>query len=155
MRRECLLPILLASVSLSGQTPPKTRLSEIESIGPESYRVDLTLNPESNIFSGEVAIRMDIPKPLRTIWLNQEKIQIQSAVLAAGGKNLKARIMPGGDDFVGLDFDEPVSGRAVATIKYTGVVQERNSSGIFREQETGNWYIYSQFEATDARAAFP
>jgi alanyl aminopeptidase len=156
MSRICILSLAVSLCVFAADGPPKTRLSEVENIAPKSYRVDLTLDPEKSTFSGAIVIQMDIQQPLQTIWLNQEKIAIQSATVNAGSKELKASVVPGGDDFVGLHFESPLAaGAAVATIRYTGVVQEKNSSGIFRQQESGNWYIFSQFEATDARAAFP
>ena len=47
------------------------------------------------------------------------------------------------------------AGAADLRIQYTGNVIEKNSSGLFRMQDGGEWYLLSQFEATDARAAFP
>jgi alanyl aminopeptidase len=157
MNRTCVFLGLAAALCVSAADgPPKTRLAEVENIAPQSYRADLTLDPEKSTFSGTIAIRMEIRLPLQTIWLNQEKIAIQSAVLTAGGKELKASAVPGGVDFVGLHFNSPLSpGVVTLTVRYTGEVEGKNSSGIFRQQESGNWYIYSQFEATDARAAFP
>jgi alanyl aminopeptidase len=156
MSRIWFLTLAASLCAFAADGPPKTRLSEVENIAPKSYRVDLTLDPEKSTFTGAIVIRMDIQQPVQTVWLNQEKINIQSATVSAAGKELKASVLPGGDDFVGLHFDNPLAaGTAVATIKYTGAVQEKNSSGIFRQQESGNWYIFSQFEATDARAAFP
>jgi alanyl aminopeptidase len=155
-RLTLLLPALLCATLNAADSPPRTRLAEVENIAPKSYVLDLTLDPEKTTFSGRVTINMNIQAPLQTLWLNQEKIKIQSAVLKTGGKDLKPEILAGGDDFVGLRFPAMVAaGTAAVTIEYTGVVEQRNSSGVFRQQESGNWYIYSQFEPTDARAAFP
>jgi alanyl aminopeptidase len=151
-----ILPAVFCLTLYAADGPPKTRLSEVENIAPKHYLVDLTLDPGKTTFAGRVTIDMNFQAPLQTLWLNQGKIKIQTAVLKAGGKDLKAEIVPGGDDFVGLHFPAILAaGPATATIEYTGVIEERNSSGIFRQQESGNWYIYSQFEPTDARAAFP
>jgi alanyl aminopeptidase len=139
-----------------GYAAPKTRLAEVQNIAPTSYRVDLTLDPEKSTFSGSILIQMDIKQAVDTIWLNQERIQIQSAVVTSGGRAVTAQTVPGGDDFVGLKLASAVaSGQATLTIRYTGAVNEKNTAGIFRQQESGNWYIITQFEATDARAAFP
>ncbi len=147
---------LLSSAAFAADQPPKLRLAEVESIQPISYRANLTLDPTKDNFTGSIAIRMDVQKPVQTIWLEQEKITIKSATLTSGGKSMTAKAIPGGDDFVGFQFDAPVpTGPAEFKIDYTGAVITKNSTAIFRQQDSGNWYIFSQFEATDARGAFP
>ncbi len=48
------------------------------------------------------------------------------------------------------------TGTALLSIRYEGVVISNNSSGIFHQQEERRLkYLFTQFEATDARAAFP
>jgi len=139
-----------------GAQPPKLRLSEVEDISPVSYRADLTLDPEKDDFQGSIVIKLDIRKPAQTIWLEQEKITIDSATLSAGGKTWNAQSVPGGDDYVGLQFDAPVpAGPAELKIAYKGTVVTKNSTAIFRQKDLEDWYIFSQFEATDARGAFP
>lgn len=147
---------LLCSAAFAADQPPKLRLAEVESIQPVSYRADLVLDPTKDDFSGSISIHMDVSKPTQTIWLNQEKIQIKSATLKSGGKSMTAKVLPGGDDFVGFQFDAPVpAGPADFKIDYTGTVITKNSTAIFRQKDNDNWYIFSQFEATDARGAFP
>lgn len=144
------------SSAIAADQPPKLRLSEVQDIQPVSYRAELTLDPTKDDFTGSISIRMDVKKPAQTIWLEQEKITIRSASMTAAGKTMTAKTLPGGEDFVGFQFDSPVpAGPAEFKIEYSGVVITKNSSAIFRQQDNGNWYIFSQFEPTDARGAFP
>ena len=148
--------LALCVTAVAADNPPKTRLAEVEDIQPTGYKADLILDPTKDTYSGSISIRMQLNKPAQTIWLNQEKLSIKSAVLTSQSGERKARIVPGGPDFVGIGFDAPIpAGSAVLAIQYSGEVITKNSSGIFRQQESGNSYLFTQFEPTDARAAFP
>jgi alanyl aminopeptidase len=134
---------------------PKLRLAEVQDVSPTRYRADLTLDPDKLQFSGVIQISLDIKTPLRMLWLNATDFAVAEASLTAGGTTRRAKISPGGTDFLGLQFDETIpAGRADLRIRYTGSVR-RDSSGVFRAEDLGNSYILTQFEATYARAAFP
>src|SRR5579863_6151606 len=101
------LSLALCARVLAAGGPPKSRLAEVEDIQPASYKADLTLDPGKDTYSGSISIRMRVNKPVETIWLNQEKLSIKSAVLTVQGIEHRAHIVPGGEDFVGLGFDAP------------------------------------------------
>jgi alanyl aminopeptidase len=147
---------LIASGAFAGNQPPKLRLAEVENIAPISYRVDLHLDPEKDDLTGTIDIKANVKEAVSTVWLNQEHLALQSATARAGGKTWTAKIVSGGEDFVGLQFDSPVpAGPAEIEVHYTGAVITKNSTGVFRQQSDGIWYLFSQFEPSDARAAFP
>lgn len=141
--------------SFAAEQPPKLRLSEVEDISPARYRVDLNLDPGKSAFTGSILIQLAARKPVQTIWLNASKIAVQNASLTAAGKSMQAKILPGGDDFIGFQFDTPVPiGGSELRISYSGAVR-KETSGIFQTEDEGNFYIITQFESTDARDAFP
>jgi cytosol alanyl aminopeptidase len=140
----------------ASDTPPKLRLAEVQKVSPLSYAAELALDPEKDDFTGIVVIKLDVQEPTQTIWLNQKFITVLNAALSQQGKAAPAKVMAGGDDYIGFHFDRQIAaGSAELTIQYSGKVITKNSSGLFREQDSGNWYLFSQFEPVDARAAFP
>lgn len=134
--------------------PPKLRLPD--SVQPSHYTVDLTLKPGSDTFRGAVDIDIDVRTATPAIWLNASALQIAEATFrSASGTASRAQVMPGGDDFAGLTFDHPVSGRGRLHLTYEGKISRNSSAGVFQMKEGDEWYVYTQFEPTDARRAFP
>jgi len=157
MRMQAISAVLTLSctIGFAADQPPKLRLAEVEDISPTRYRADLTLDPDKAPFTASILIEFDVKKPVQTIWLNAKKIAVQNASVKAAGKKTNAKILPGGDDYVGFQFDAPVpAGFAELQISYSGVVR-KDSSGVFQTQDGGNHYILTQFESTDARDVFP
>jgi alanyl aminopeptidase len=144
----------IAVAAYAADQPPTLRLPD--SVAPISYRADLKLDPKQVPFTGAIAIKVDVKQPLQIIWLNASQIDVQQASLTAGGKAYAAKAIPGGTDFLGLQFATPLpTGPAEIKIDYTGKVRQGASAGAFRMDDAGNTYIYTQFESTDARDVFP
>jgi alanyl aminopeptidase len=133
--------------------PPKLRLGS--AARPSRYAVDLTIVPDHDTFRGVVDITIEIHAPSSAIWLNAAALQIQEASFRSESASQAAQVIPGGNDFIGLAFDRPVSGRGVLHISYEGKISRNSSAGLFQMKDGDQWYVYSQFEPTDARRAFP
>jgi alanyl aminopeptidase len=149
--------VLFISCSLAAAPtlePPKLRVPD--NIQPIRYAVDLTIVPDRDTFQGAVDINVDIRAATPVIWLNASDLQIQEASFRpASGALSKAEVLDGRKDFAGFSFDHPVSGKGVLHVSYQGKISRNSSAGLFQMKEGDEWYVYSQFEPTDARRAFP
>jgi alanyl aminopeptidase len=136
--------------------PPKLRLDS-SAARPVRYTVDLTIVPDRDTFRGIVDIDLDVPTPAQTIWLNTVGLTIEKATIGMpGGIPLQVKTIPGGDQFTGFSVvNGSVSGKSTLHVEYEGKISRHSSAGIFELKEDRDWYVYSQFEPTDARRAFP
>ncbi|RMH43415.1 MAG: M1 family peptidase [Deltaproteobacteria bacterium] len=135
--------------------PPAFRLPD--TAAPVSYTVELTLDPAKSTFDGEVTIEVDLRDAATALWLNGRDLDVRDVAVTAGDRAVSASVIDEhDDDVIGLQFGEPVGpGRATVRIAYTGKVSDTDLSGVFRQKEVDDWYLYTQFEAIDARRAFP
>jgi alanyl aminopeptidase len=123
---------------------------------PLRYDVDLTIDPAREDFAGTIVAELELAAPTRVLWLNAEEIAVEAATFEAGGVTTAARAITRHKDFLGLVVERPLpAGRARLTIRYRGKAHRDDGDGIYTFQEAGAWYAVTQFEATDARQAFP
>jgi alanyl aminopeptidase len=142
------------SVAATPPQAPELRLPTI--VRPLHEDVDLTLDPASEDFHGKITTELDITQATPVIWLDANEITVDEATLNANGTLLVAKPITPKKDYLGLVFDRPLPvGKATLSISYRGKAHKDDGDGIYRAQETGDWYTFTQFEATDARQAFP
>lgn len=138
----------------SGQATPTGQLGA--AVTPVSYDLDLILIPREERFSGHVMIDVAINEPSPVVWLHGMDLDMSKAWLEADGANIDAsyeQVDPTGVAKLTL-ASTPNAGAATLhflyTAPYNGALE-----GIYKVAEGGDDYVFSQFEATSARLAFP
>ncbi len=125
-------------------------------ITPTAYRLVLQVDPNLPTHSGEVTISVDIKQPAQLIRLHAVDITVQSAVLKIGTQTLTASARQRSSDVLDLNFEQAFAkGQGELTIAFAGTIDDKDSQGLFRQQEGGDWYAFTQFESISARQAFP
>ena len=131
------------------------RLPEIAK--PSRYDIALRPNLETATFSGNETIHLSLGKPANEIVLNSIEIEIEEATLA--GRSLSASYEPETERVRLSDGAEIPAGEYDLFLRFTGILNDK-LHGFYRSTFTdadGNDQAIAttQFEATDARRAFP
>ncbi|MGQ0832195.1 MAG: M1 family metallopeptidase [Microthrixaceae bacterium] len=131
------------------------------SILPRRY--DLTVTPDlaAATFDGSVDIDVDVAEPSRAVTLNAIELEIDQAWVTADGHRHEATVALDAEAeraTLALDAELP-AGPAVVSLRFRGVLNDK-LRGFYRSNFTddaGTEHVIAttQFEATDARRAFP
>jgi len=138
-----------------GRLPPEVR--------PVGYALDLVIDPATPRFSGHARIKVQIATPVRALILHAKGLEVRRATvktrphgeLTAIATLRKAAGSKGEPEELVLALDRPIGpGEAEMDLDYDGPFGEK-MRGLYRAQDHGAWYAFTQFEPTDARRAFP
>jgi puromycin-sensitive aminopeptidase len=128
---------------------------------PRRYELRLEPDLEAFTFAGEAAIQLDVIATSDEIVLNALEIEIDHAVLTdADGATVGAVSYDEAMQRATITFDRDMTeGQAELNLKFRGVLNDQ-LVGFYRSKFTdvdGNEQVIAttQFEATDARRAFP
>ena len=131
-------------------------------VKPSKYRLTLQPDLETFTFKGEQTIDIEIVVPTARISLNAAELEISGATLRRNGASTPVRSisLDADTETATLDFGETLSpGPAQLDMQFTGILNDR-LVGFYRseyqdaEGQTRH-LATTQFEATDARRAFP
>src|SRR5579864_1381503 len=142
--------ILLAASFAAAQRLPELAV-------PESYKLSFAPNLDKENFTGEETIQIRVLKPTSQIVLNAAEINFQQASVSAGGITQKAKVSLDKDkEMATLALSKPLAaGPATIQIRYSGILNNELRGFYLGKLGDGKKYAATQFEATDARRAFP
>ena len=145
-----------AAAAAEPSAPPKLRLPA--GAVPARYAAELWIDPAKEKFEGKIEIEISLKEETGTVWLNAKELDVRtaSARRVGGGEAIPGAAAVAGSDYVGLTFQRNLSsGPWTLTLEYTGGIEAKDTEGLFRQREGGDWYAFSQFEAIYARRVFP
>jgi alanyl aminopeptidase len=140
------------AVPLVMPPPPKLRLPT--TVVPKRQAVTLDLDPNREMFQGNTRIELELKEPTNVIWLHDSGLQVHRVQIQGAAVELLTPMQS--DEFLALVADRTLEpGPVTVEIDFSGKLPARDGRGAYRQEERGDWYIFTQFEATDARRAFP
>ncbi len=145
----CALPLISGSDHARAQRLPTTVI-------PTHYNLKFAPDLKAATFTGDESIDVNIAAPTKSITLNAIEINFESVTIIPNG--------PEQTGTVSLDADKQQAtfafpntipaGNATIKIHYTGILNNE-LRGFYLSKTARRNYAVTQFEATDARRAFP
>ncbi len=127
-----------------------------DNVVPDSYDLKFAPDLGSATFTGEETIRVHLEKATTAIVLNSAEIEFKEAAIGAGDfKQAAAVTTDEKNETATLTVPSTVpAGAAEIHIRFTGILNDK-LRGFYLSQTARRRYAVTQFEATDARRAFP
>lgn len=126
---------------------------------PTRYELAFEPNLKKSTFSGKEKISAVLRKPTKELSLDAAELKIKKCHLVSGKRDLKVKwSLDRKNEKLKLTFPERVSGTVELSIDFEGTLNDK-LVGFYRSDYTDKgkkkFLATTQFEATDARRAFP
>src|SRR5215510_2856174 len=127
-----------------------------QDVVPQSYTLTFTPDLPTATFTGDEVIQVNIVKPAGSITLNSAELQFQKTTITQGGNSQEAQVKFNTEkEQATLTTGSQLSaGPASIHIQFSGILNDK-LRGFYLAKTKVRRYATTQFEATDARRAFP
>lgn len=124
---------------------------------PDNYKLTFKPDVESARFDGDETISIQVQKPTSEITLNAVDIDFHDVSITSNGNTQKATVTPEKEkEMVVLAVEKQLpAGPATIHITYSGILNSEMRGFYLGKDDQGRKYAATQFEATDARRAYP
>lgn len=158
MHRTATLTLALVAWTIAARAaapePPLGRLPD--TVAPTAYRLELTVDPKLQRFSGHTEIDAVLARPTASIFLHGNGLKVTRARVTAGAVSVPARYSQLDSSGVArLDLARTLpAGKLTLEFDYSSAFRS-GPEGLFHAKVGNDWYAWTQFEAIDARRMFP
>ena len=126
-----------------------------QNIRPVAQQLTLNIDPDNSDYSGDTTIALQLADESASIRLHAKDMQINSLTLSRDDAELAVSHVSGEHGLLTISAAEPfAAGDYELRIGFSNNFND-DGVGINRTEQEGRHYIFSQFEAIDARQAFP
>ncbi|MET0310299.1 MAG: M1 family aminopeptidase [Sphingomonas sp.] len=149
-----LCALLVPAAASAQDTLPAGKLPD--QVKPIAYRLDMTVVPEKERFSGHTEIDLQLKQAASSIFMHGRDLHVTRAIAKVGGRKFPVTFTQKSPTGLALlDFGRTVpAGKITLKFDYDAAFGS-GPSGLYRIKVGEEWYSWSQFESIDARAAFP
>ena len=144
-----LCSLALASAALADEAHLPT------DVVPSFEAIHLTLDADKPDYSGTVQVQITVLKRTDAIRFHAQEMELKRVELNGPGGSVPLAAGPDLKGIVTATSTGPIEpGAYTLTIDFTNDF-DRRASSLYRLETGGRWYTFTQFEAIDARRAFP
>ncbi len=171
--KRLLLPVALLSFAAACATPTagekvadtQTTAKAVEGfdgnqrlsdkVVPKHYHLALDIDPAKDTFSGLADIQVELAEKTDHVDLHGEGLTYKKVWASVGETKVGARVVEGKNGGITMVFSKPLGpGKVLLTFQYDAPLDQK-PHGLYRVEDGGDWYAFTQFEPLSAREAFP
>lgn len=157
--RAVLMFLLFALACFAGPSVRHARAEDIlrlpTEIRPTYQEIRLELDPRKMDYSGSTRTELKIASEVQAIHFHAQQMTLTRVVLQSKKAARTLQAKEGNDGLVRAEDGKPIApGEYTLSIDFTNDYDKRATS-LYRLETGGESYCFTQFEAIDARMAFP